>query len=150
MPSQNRVGLMIFNQLPQMVVPLASFEGAESNVRSQIDSLIADGDTAIYDAVIEAIEQVRSTGEEADDRIKAIIVLSDGQDTASFTALNDVVNAISNARADRNPVLVIPVAYGGDADINALNAIARASSTKVQSGDPNDIQKLLELISSYF
>jgi hypothetical protein len=31
-----------------------------------------------------------------------------------------------------------------------LNSIARAASTKVQSGDPKDIQSLLEIISSYF
>ena len=57
---------------------------------------------------------------------------------------------IDRAREGRNPVLVIPVAYGSDADIATLNAIARASSTKVQSGDPDDILQVLEIISSYF
>jgi hypothetical protein len=47
-------------------------------------------------------------------------------------------------------VVVIPVAYGGDADINALNSIARASATRVQSGDPENIQQVLQIISSYF
>ena len=47
-------------------------------------------------------------------------------------------------------MLIIPVAYGSDADIAALNSIAQASATKVQSGDPKDILKLLEIISSYF
>jgi hypothetical protein len=61
-----------------------------------------------------------------------------------------VVAQIQAGREDRNPVIVIPVAYGGDADINALNSIARASATRVQSGNPEDIESLLELISSYF
>jgi hypothetical protein len=42
------------------------------------------------------------------------------------------------------------VAYGSDADIAALNSIARASATKVQSGAPEDILQVLEIISSYF
>ncbi|RME46248.1 MAG: extracellular solute-binding protein, partial [Caldilineae bacterium] len=142
MPSQNRVGLLQFNQDVNLIVPLASAEGAGANVRQAIDTLQAAGDTALYDAILQAMEVVRQGDDASADRIKAIVVLSDGQDTASFNALNDVITAINAARSDRNPVLVIPVAYGGDADINALNAIARASSTKVQSGDPKDIQKV--------
>ena len=85
-----------------------------------------------------------------DDRIQSIVVLSDGQDTSSLTSLQEVVEAINANKEDRNPVIVIPVAYGGDADINSLNNIARASATRVQSGDPENIQQVLELISSYF
>ena len=77
-------------------------------------------------------------------------MLSDGQDTASLASLNSMVNEINSQRAGKNPILIVPVAYGEDADINALNAIARASSTRVQSGDPTSIQRVLEIISSYF
>jgi Ca-activated chloride channel family protein len=153
MPSQNRVGLVVFNHLIDNRVPLASFEGAGADIRGQIDTLVADGDTALFQAILEAITIVRPGEEAQDDRIKAIVVLSDGEDTASEeygVSLNDVVAGIQAVRSDRNPVLVIPVAYGADADINSLNAIARASATRVQSGDPEDIQQVLEIISSYF
>lgn len=148
MPSQNRVGLVVFNDLVDPIVPLGSFEGTEGALRAAIDQVNAGGDTALYDAIAESIDLVNQTGD--GDRIRAIVVLSDGQDTASQRALNEVVSLIGEARGGRNPILVIPVAYGGDADINALNSIARASSTKVQSGDPETIQKLFEVISSYF
>ncbi len=153
MPSQNRVGLVVFNHLIDNRVPLASFEGAGADIRGQIDTLVADGDTALFQAILEAINMARPGEEAQDDRIKAIVVLSDGEDTASEeygVSLNDVVSGIQAVRSDRNPVLVIPVAYGADADINALNAIARASATRVQSGNPEDIQQVLEIISSYF
>jgi Ca-activated chloride channel family protein len=153
MPAQNRVGLIIFNHDVHEIVPLDTFEGVGGNIRDVVNSLQAQGDTALYQAIAEAIETVRAAEGEQDDRIKAIVVLSDGEDTASDAydlGLNDVVAIIKSARSDRNPVLVIPVAYGADADINSLNAIARASATKVQSGDPNDIQRVLEIISSYF
>ena len=150
MPTQNQVGLVTFNHLPNYQVPLASFEGAGTNIRSEINALYADGDTALFDAIIKAIEIARPADGADNDRIKAIVVLSDGEDTASVNSLNDAIAAIKAVRSDRNPVLVIPVAYGSDADINALNGIARASATKVQSGDPEDIERVLELISSYF
>jgi Ca-activated chloride channel family protein len=110
--------------------------------------LNARGNTALYDALIEAVQQL--TADNNASRIKAVVLLSDGQDTASNASLNDAVRAISAARNSRTPVLVIPVAYGSDADINALSNIARASDTRVQSGDPKSIQKLLDIIGSYF
>jgi hypothetical protein len=78
------------------------------------------------------------------------VVLSDGQDTESKTKIQAVTEKINSTRGDANPIIVIPVAYGKDADIATLNSIARASSTKVQSGDPDNIRSVLQLISSYF
>jgi len=81
----------------------------------------------------------------------AIVLLSDGADTGSQGAtLNNAVNALLASHNSLNPVIFIPVAYGSDADINALNALARASNTKVQSGDPKSILGVLQIISSYF
>jgi len=148
LPAQNRVGLMTFNHMINVSVPLDSFERNSSQVRSAVQNLFADGDTAIYDAVIQAT-QLLSQDQESD-RIRAIVLLSDGQDTASLASLNSMVNEISSQRAGKNPILIVPVAYGEDADINALNAIARASSTRVQSGDPASIQRVLEIIIIYF
>lgn len=168
MPSQNRVGLVTFDSQPQVfdfnlnsmiyidansaasVEALSSFEGGQAQIRSQIDGLQASGDTSLYDAILQSMELLKAGRGTADDRIQAIVVLSDGQDTSSLTALQAVVEQIKTNKEDRNPVIVIPVAYGGDADINALNGIARASATRVQSGDPENIQKVLEIISSYF
>jgi len=168
MPAQNRVGLVTFSDLPQVfdfksnqmiyldentlnsVQAMASFEGGQSSIRPQVDAVEAYGDTSLYDAIIQSIELLKASRDDQDDRIQAIVVLSDGQDTASYTSLQKVVAEIQTNREDRNPVIVIPVAYGGDADINALNGIARASATRVQSGDPENITKVLEIISSYF
>ncbi|HEY4690147.1 MAG TPA: VWA domain-containing protein [Anaerolineae bacterium] len=148
LPVQNRVGLTTFSDVIDDRVPIDSFERNASDMRLAIQSLEANGDTALYDAIIRAVETLGQ--DEEGDRIRAIVLLSDGQDTASTRSLNEMVNAINTGRADKNPILIIPVAYGGDADINALNAIARSSSTKVQSGDPANISSVLEIISSYF
>jgi Ca-activated chloride channel family protein len=168
MPPQNRVGIVTFDSetrvydfgLDSLIFldensslsseALVSFEGGQAEIRNQINSLQAGGDTSLFDAIEQSVQLLKNSREDQDDRIQAIVVLSDGQDTSSFTALQQVIDLIQAGREDRNPVIVIPVAYGGDADINALNSIARASATRVQSGDPDNIQNVLQIISSYF
>lgn len=151
MPRQNRVGLTIFNDAPEERVPLGLVEKVDGQIRSDVAGLEAGGSTSLYDTLISTIDELQAAElPEGEDRIRAIVLLSDGQDTNSTATLNDVLAKINTARNGRNPILIIPVAYGSDADIAALNSIAQASATKVQSGDPKDIQKLLEIISSYF
>jgi Ca-activated chloride channel family protein len=151
MPTQNRVGLTIFNDQTQELVVPGLVEEVSNQIITYIYSLEADGGTALYDTLIQTIDALLGTETaEGEDRIRAIVVLSDGQDTVSVASLNDVLAKINEGRSGRNPILIIPVAYGSDADIAALNSIARASATKVQSGDPDNISKLLEVISSYF
>jgi Ca-activated chloride channel homolog len=145
---QNRIGLVIFNNEVQTVIEIDTMEKNKARLREQIGSLSANGGTALYDAILQTIGKFAAAPE--GNRIRAIVVLSDGQDTESKARIQEVTAMINSTHGDLNPVIVIPVAYGSDADIGALNSIARASSTKVQSGDPNDIRRLLELISSYF
>ncbi len=144
----NNIGLVRFSTDVETLVPLAGFETNRSTIISQVDTLQARGDTSLYDALITTIDEFAKASDNS--RIRAIIVLSDGQDTSSAARVNDVVRRLQEVRNSKSPILVIPIAYGGDADINALNSIARASDTKVQSGDEKNIKSLLDVISSYF
>jgi Ca-activated chloride channel family protein len=145
---KNNIGLTVFNSAVQQVVPLGEMESNRANILSEVDVLEARGNTSMYDAVIAAVDELQKTSDPS--RIQAIVLLSDGQDTSSQQNLNDVVRVLSEARNSKTPILVIPVAYGRDADISALNSIARASDTKVQSSDPQNIKSLLDVIGSYF
>jgi Ca-activated chloride channel family protein len=145
---QNRVGLITFNTEVHVDVPLNSLETNKGALEETIRSLVAEDNTALYDVLIEAVGMFEEDA--SDGRIRAIVLLSDGADTASTSRIRDAKEAIEAQRGERNPVIVIPVAYGADADIQTLNSIARSSATKVQSGDPSNISQLLELISSYF
>jgi Ca-activated chloride channel family protein len=148
-PGKNNVGLMRFDSDVELMVPIGPLESNRERILAAIDQLVARGNTALYDAVIAAVEHLQANS--SPERIQAVLLLSDGQDTASQkTSLNKVVRAIQEVRNSRTPILVIPVAYGRDADVNALNTIGRASDTKVQPGDAENIKKLLDVIGSYF
>lgn len=146
--SGNSVGLVTFSDTVFERVPLGSFETVRTELDRQINSLRADGGTALFDALSSVIEDMNE--DQGSERIRAVVVLSDGADTASSRVLNDVLRTIEASRSDLNPVIVIPVAYGSNADIDTLSSIARASATTVQSGDPNNITSILQIISSYF
>jgi Ca-activated chloride channel family protein len=148
MSPNNRVGLTVFSDFVTERVPLGSFETVRSNLESTIQNLRADGGTALYDALYQVVDGLNQQQDQ--ERIRAVVLLSDGADTASSQRqLNDVARVISS-RSELNPVIVIPVAYGSNADTSTLLSIARASATTVQSGDPNNITRVLEIISSYF
>ncbi|MCS6773980.1 MAG: VWA domain-containing protein [Anaerolineae bacterium] len=145
---KNNVGLMRFDSDIELLVPLGPLESNREALLSAIDGLRASGNTSLYDAVITAVETLQQSSDPK--RIQAIVLLSDGQDTASERSLQEAVQVLRRARNSRTPILLIPVAYGRDADTNALNSLGRASDTKVQPGDPQNIKKLLDVIGSYF
>ncbi|MFW5691916.1 MAG: VWA domain-containing protein [Chloroflexota bacterium] len=149
METSNRVGLAVFSDEVEVLVPMQNFESIQATLRETVSSLETLGGTELYLAVQQIVNEINTV--EDVDRIRAVVLLSDGEDTGDTgVTLNDAVNAVSASRDALNPVILIPVAYGGSADIRALNALARASNTRVQSGDPASIQAVLEIISSYF
>ncbi|MFZ4813709.1 MAG: vWA domain-containing protein [Phototrophicaceae bacterium] len=150
MEPTNRLGLAVFNETVTVRVPLGNAETTSFQVTAQIDTLRADGGTAMYAGLVETIAALEAE-DVTTNRIRAIVLLSDGADTSDGSVtLNEVVQAIQASRSTLNPILVVPVAYGSNADVTALNNIARASATRVQSGDPNNIGEVLEVIASFF
>lgn len=144
----NRVGLATFSEIVEVRIPLDILETNKELLSGHIGSLRAEGGTALYDGVINVVEVMN--GLDDTDRIRAVIVLSDGEDTASQATLDQAIQAIESSYDSINPVIVIPVAYGTNADIRSLDRIAAASNTTRQSGDPQSIQKVLEILSSFF
>ena len=149
MEPTNRVGLALFSDTMEIRIPLDNLETNRQRIVNNIQGLRAEGGTALNASLQETVELLNE--QDAGDRIRAVVVLSDGADTSDGgPTLNDALQSITASRETLNPVIVIPVAYGADADIQALSAIARSSNTTVQSGDPENILSVLEIISSYF
>ncbi|MFN8493893.1 MAG: VWA domain-containing protein [Caldilineaceae bacterium] len=142
--AQNRVALLTFNNTVYQSGPLNPAENARPTLHETINSLAAGGGTALYDGILAAAQAVANDDQ---GRIRVVIVLSDGQDTSSQHPLRAVTTL---PRGANNPLLIIPVAYGKDADLGVLNAIARFANTKVFTGDPQGITELFQTLSSYF
>ena len=147
--SYTRIGLVVFSDSVREVVPLDRLETNRYDIAANIRNLRADGGTELYQAIAHTVEDLNNVDEVG--RIRAVVLLSDGADTGDQGYVkNDALAAIQNNRDSRNPVFVIPLAYGEDADTQTLLSIARASATRMIFGDPGNIEEVLRLISSYF
>jgi Ca-activated chloride channel family protein len=146
----DRVGLESFNEEIQPLVPIAPVRQNAGRLRATVNSLIADGGTAFFDAAIQGLEQVQSLHDDA--RINAVVLLTDGEDTDSSASVRDAVAKMSAQGDSSNRVRVFTIAYSASAEgaEDALKEIATASGGQPYTGDTEDIELVYRSISSFF
>jgi Ca-activated chloride channel family protein len=113
-----------------------------------LSSLDAGGDTALLDAVSLAYDQLQAR--EDDERINAIVVMTDGRENNSRIQLGTLTTKIRESNQTGVPVVVFCVAYGRDADLATLEALSDAAGGQTRRGDPETIAQLYKLLSTYF
>jgi Ca-activated chloride channel homolog len=147
---QDSVGLTIFSDRIQPLIPVGPFAQNEARLRTTVENLIADGGTAVYDATIAGFEEVRADA--TSERISAVVVLTDGEDTDSSASADDVVSAVRAQGDSDDQVRVFTIAYssGAAGAKEALEEIATASGGQPYEGDTEDIEAVYRSISSFF
>jgi Ca-activated chloride channel family protein len=147
---QDSVGLTIFSDRIQPLIGVGPFARNERQLRGTVENLIADGGTAIYDATINGFEQIR--GDASPERITAVVLLTDGEDTDSAANAEQAVQAVKAQGDSDNQVRVFTIAYsaGAEGAAEALEAIAQASGGQPYEGDTEDIETVYRSISSFF
>jgi Ca-activated chloride channel family protein len=147
---KDRVGLTIFSDQIQPLVRIDPFASNKPRLQSTVKNLIADGGTAVYDATVSAFDQVRGLDDQ--ERINAVVLLTDGEDTDSQASAADVVEAVRAQGDSSHQVRVFTIAYssGAEGAAEALADIATASGGKSYKGDTEDIESVYKSISSFF
>jgi Ca-activated chloride channel homolog len=115
-----------------------------------VDRLIADGGTAVYDATAQGFDDVRKLADK--ERINAVVLLTDGEDTDSSMSAEEVVNRVRAQGDSENQVRIFTIAYsaGAQGAADALKRIAGASGGQAYTGDTDDIETVYRSISSFF
>jgi Ca-activated chloride channel family protein len=145
----DRVGLMRFSSRVHPVEPIATMKRSRSRLLSRIRAFTPDGDTALYDAADRAIRAVRAIGDRS--RINAVVLLTDGNDTASREKVEDLIAPLkAHSENEGVTVRVFTIAYGENANDVVLKDIADASGGKPFIGDPDRIQTVYKTIASFF
>ena len=111
-------------------------------LKAKIRALNSGGSTELYKAVTFAIDRLEEAG--GQDRINAIIAMTDGKTQGDIAVLDTKI------RRANIPVLLFTVGYGKDADNNVLVRIARLGNGQAYEADPATIDRLYELLSSFF
>jgi Mg-chelatase subunit ChlD len=144
---EDRVGLITFDTTARVIVEAGPLSENRIALQNGIQAMRANGKTAVYDALQSARDSLNAlppTPEEPD-RIRGIVLLSDGQDNASALSLEALA-----AEFEESGVSIFPVAYGDEADIDALQKIADFSRTQVVIGSTGNIAEIFENLSRYF
>ncbi len=115
MPEQARIAVIGFGADPSVASELTTDRGAST---AAIRALNARGETALWDAMVEAGQLVERQGRSA----PYVVLLSDGGDTASKAGIDEAVAALSSG--DRNPGLYVVTLETAESDHSALNDAA--------------------------
>jgi Ca-activated chloride channel family protein len=105
-------------------------------IQTAVQEMRASGRAALFDALELARQTLEALPPAEDDRIRAIVLLSDGADNASRVSLDQLRDAF-----EESDISIFPIAYGSDADRQVLDVIAEFSRTVVVVGDPAILHK---------
>jgi Ca-activated chloride channel homolog len=146
---QDRIGLMKFSDKPQMLVPVAPFGKNKAALRSAVSQVVPEADTALYQATIAGLDVIKRRSDTS--RINAVVLLTDGQDTAGGVSKEQVISRLEQeGRAETGGVRLFTIAYGADADKDLLARFAEATGGKPFVGDTSNIDSVYLSISSFF
>jgi len=147
---QDKIGLWTFSTTIEKRVPITRLrDGGRERLTEAIGEIFPDGDTRVYDATLEG---VRAVEEELDrGAINAVVVLTDGQDTASSTPLTSVVRELERqGEKESGEIRVFTIAYGAEPDEDALASFAEATGGKPFVATTDDIERVYLSIASFF
>ena len=146
---QDHIGLMKFSSDITTLVPIGPIRANRAKLLAAADTILPDEDTRVRDATIAGVEAVEAKLDR--DMINAVVVLTDGQDTASARTGYDVVKELeAQGRRESGQIRVFTIAYGREANEDELAKYAEASGGKTYKGGTDEIASVYRSISSFF
>jgi Ca-activated chloride channel family protein len=141
---EDRMFVVNFNETVSLGLPDATrFTANADELESAIWRAPAAGETALYDAIVKALERFEEHGREK----KVLVVISDGADNASAHSLAQVLQI-----AERSSVIIYTVGlfapYDADANPKVLNRLAQATGGEAFFPDqPSAVREICERIA---
>jgi len=146
--NNERVGLIEFYNDVAERVKISELKNNRSALVRSVETLEADGNTALLDGVAAAYERLQQLDDPT--RINAIVVMTDGKENASAVKLNQLVTRLQNGNQRGVPVVIFAIAYGDDADMEVLQSLSEATGGQTVVGSVETIRKLYKILSTYF
>jgi Ca-activated chloride channel homolog len=142
------LGLTVFSDSSDVLTPVTQLGPKRQDVINRIGNIVPEGSTRLFDTIAEQVQALQAMPSK---NIKAVVVLTDGIDNLSQLNLDQLVKQISASGENAgNAVKVFTIAYGADADANALKKIASATGGQEYTGTPQNIQQVYIQISTFF
>jgi Ca-activated chloride channel family protein len=150
--ANDEVGLLIFSNGVSTLAEPSRVGDVVEGLSQRVDGLIADGNTALYEAVCAAAQQTADLAaedrEQGESRLYGIILLSDGEDTVGNITENQMFATCLPANAEADGFRIYPIAFGDAADISVLERMANVTGGQIFNADPASISNIYISISA--
>ncbi|MBK8985845.1 MAG: VWA domain-containing protein [Chloroflexi bacterium] len=150
-PNDN-VGVMIFSDNVTMLAEPNRAGDVVETLTQRVGGLVANGNTALYEAVCDAVEAVNAAQEadvaDGESRLYGIVLLSDGEDTVGRVTENQMFATCLPANAEADGVKIFPIAFGSEADVSVLTRMANVTAGRMFTADPASISNVYISISA--
>jgi Ca-activated chloride channel family protein len=148
----DEVALLTFSDGVSTLSSPARVGDVVEGLSGRVASLIADGNTALYDAVCQSTTmaaEMKADDEAAgESRLYGVVLLSDGEDTVGVPTENQMFVTCLPANAEADGVKIFPIAFGADAATDVLERIASVTGGRMYSADPASISNAYLSISA--
>lgn len=144
MNNEDVISIVAFSTTARTLMENQKVGTARTSAANAIRGLTANGNTALYDAIVLGAGLV--TKYNSSQRANLMVVLTDGLDTSSRRKFDAAL--IRDATANNTSLYTI--AYGGDADKEKLDSLAKQSNGDFFEGSEANIAEIYQEMSAAF
>jgi Ca-activated chloride channel family protein len=123
--------------------------GHRDELRKEIADVIADGGTALYDAIDGAYAKIAERAKRDPGRIHALVVMTDGKDEAKTMTISELESKL-HVEGQTPVVKVFTIAYGREAEADVLGRIAEAAQGTAAKGNVQNIREVFHDMAAFF
>ncbi len=145
---RDRLEIILFSDDLLVLTPLSELGDKREDVLTRVSGIIEGGDTRLYDAIQMAYDELEEQGDPK--HIRAIVALTDGNDTASQIYLDQLMASVGDLTEGGNATKVFTIAFGNNADRSILEQIAETTGAKQYDSDPDTIREVYADIATFF
>ncbi len=145
------VSLIFFNGNVFPTIGPKKLGPSRAELEAKIDSQIADGNTALYDAVAQAYDTAKKRAAKSSAAIHAVMVMTDGRDEGSTLKLPELTQRFASTDGESaSEVKIFTIAYGDQADPTILAQIAEAAKGTSAKGSTATIVEVYRDMAAFF
>jgi Ca-activated chloride channel homolog len=144
---RDQVSLMFFDSKVYPAFGPVEVGKHMADLESRINGVSASGETALYAATKAAYDILAARSKSSSHRIRAAVVMTDGNDSQGNVSLDDVVKRISG---EQRSATIFTIAYGKSASGDVLKQLASAGGGSYSEGNVSSIVQVFRDLASFF
>ncbi len=144
---EDKLGIITFSDSATVLTPMDELGPKREDVLQRVNGLFAAGGTRLIDTVTESYQNLQQ--EPPGERIRALVVLSDGEDTASSGSVQELLPLLQ-ADESGESIKVFTISYGSSGDADLMRQIAEASGATTYQSEPGQIEQVYRDIATFF